>query len=69
MPKTAGITMASVDAAIKLIEAAKRMGIQSFALNGFQVVFADMATVASTKTVYDNPFDDPDAWAHVAPRS
>lgn len=61
--------MDSVDAAIKLIEQAKRMGVKTFTLDGFSVTFNEAALPGpSGRTAYDSPFDDPDTWAHVAPR-
>lgn len=70
MTRTAGITIGSVDAAIKLLDQAKRMGVKTFALGDFSVTFGDsaMTTAPSGRTAYDNPFDDPDTWGHVALR-
>ena len=67
MSEMGGVSQHTVNAAIKLMEAAKRMGVASFSLNGFTVTFTSLESIvrATPQAVYDNPFDDPMAFAHL----
>lgn len=64
-----GLGPESVEAAIKLLTAAKQMGVQTFSLGEFSVTFAhdaqhSGAPVPSAPAVFSNPLDDPDMWLH-----
>lgn len=70
-----GLGLDSVKAAIELLEAAKRMGVQTFRLGDFQVSFSADAVLPGgapyrvpagpAEPQYSNPLEDPDMWLHV----
>lgn len=68
-----GLTLESVRAAIELIEAAKRTGLQHVKLADFEASFLMDAVAGPTFAQrvpaeapnYASPMDDPDMWFHV----
>jgi hypothetical protein len=70
-----GLGVEAVESAIKLIESAKKMGVQHFKLGDFEVTFAHgTSTIADyidlkpgQSAVPASPLDDPDLWLHVSP--
>ena len=65
----------SVEGAIALLEAAKRMGVQTLRFGDFAFSFTTEAVAPGggayrqpvAPETYSSPFDDPDMWLHVQP--
>ncbi len=73
MTNVSGLTLESVRAAIELIEAAKRTGLQHVKLADFEASFlmdamagpAFAQRAPSEAPNYASPLEDPDMWFHV----
>lgn len=68
-----GLGSDTVEAAIKLIAAAKQMGVASFSLGEFKVsfqhdtIFPMQAESRGPAAARSSPFDDPDLWLTLNP--